>query len=277
MATRRGSSRRGAAQARERAETRKWALIVIVTLGALVAAVWFYVHLVSAQRTLDPVTLCPPDPDSLTILVVDVTDPMNTAQRQDFLNQLDNLRASIPRYGQLGVFKVDAAADRLLRPVIVRCNPGTAADVDATTGDPAAVQRTWEGKFKRPLDQAFQGLLAATGAATSPILESIQSVALTELQKPGQQAKRRRLIVASDLLQNTSDANFYRDLPEGRAFLSSLAFQHARTDLRGVEVELWMLQRGDASKTQPRALPDLWDMILTKQGARLERVYVVSG
>lgn len=230
----------------------------------------------SSRRALDE-QLCPTTPDSVTVLLVDVTDPMNMAQRQDFENQLTKLKNSIPRYGKLIVAKVDATADRLLAPVITRCNPGTADDVSSATGDPASVQKQWNESFDAPLTEAFKRLDSATGADKSPILESIQSVALTELQKPGQEKLPKRLIVASDLLQNTTDVSFYRTLPEPSSFTDGPLFRRLRTDLRGVEVELWMLERSDAATTQPRSLAELWERIIDAEGGDVHRIYNVSG
>lgn len=44
-------------------------------------------------------------------------------------------------------------------------------------------------------------------------------------------------------------------------------FESARTNLSGVRVELWMLQRPDFRDTQPYALPELWNVLLQEQGA----------
>ncbi|MBB3909760.1 hypothetical protein [Sphingomonas desiccabilis] len=250
-------------------------IAAVIAIVLVVGAIYFTVA--SSRRSLDAETLCPTTADSVTVLLVDVTDPMNTAQRQDFANQLTKLKNSIPRYGKLIVAKVDATGDKLLAPVITRCNPGTAEDVSSATGDPAAVQKQWEEGFDAPLTQAFERLSAASGAEQSPILESIQSVALTELQRPGLEKTPRRLIVASDLLQNTGDVSFYRNLPEPRAFTESPGFRRLRTDLRGVEVELWMLERSDAASTQPRALADLWERIIDADGGEVRRIYNVSG
>lgn len=265
------AARRNAGRAGKAWLTIALVLVAVIGIGLL------YFTVKSQQRALNEVTLCPPDPESLTILLVDVTDPMNLPQRQDFLNQLERLRNSIPRYGKLSIVKVDAASSRLLTPIIERCNPGTAADLDDYTGNPKALQDKWEKGFRDPLDRAFAQLSAASGAPRSPIAESIQSVALTEFQKAQAQGKPRRLILASDLLQNTDRITFYGDLPDPDVLLGSPAFRAVRTDLRGVEVELWMLQRLDGQQTQPRALPELWDRILREQGGTVSRVYVVSG
>jgi hypothetical protein len=250
-------------------------IVAVVVVVLIVGAI--YLTVASSRRDLDAVTLCPTTADSVTVLLVDVTDPMNTAQRQDFANQLAKLKNSIPRYGKLIVAKVDATGDQLLAPVITRCNPGTAEDVSSTTGDPAAVQRQWADGFDKPLTLAFEQLAKASAAGQSPVLESIQSIALTEFQKPGLEKTPKRLVVASDLLQNTGDISFYRSLPEPRTFTESSPFRRMRTDLRGVDVELWMLERSDAASTQPRALAELWERIIDAEGGDVRRIYNVSG
>jgi hypothetical protein len=262
-----------------RATKQKWIAAaqicgVVLFVGVIASAAYYAM---SAKQHLDAETLCPAKPQSFTVLLVDVTDPMNTAQRQDFLNQLERLKNSIPRYGKLSVIKVDAAAAHLLRPLITRCNPGTAADENEQTGNPARLQKKWDEQFSKPLDAAFEQIGHASGADNSPILESVQSVALTEFAQQGAEGKPHQLILASDLLQNTGGINFYKGLPDSDAFVESAPFNRVRTDLRGADVELWMLQRDDTHETQPRALPDLWDRIITEQGGNLKRLYRVSG
>ncbi len=276
--SRRRQARRGTVR-EERVRKQNQSALVKIAVAILIVGVvvTFYLRVQASHKALDEVTLCPAEPTSVTVLLVDVTDPMNTPQRQDFMNQLARLKNSIPRYGELVVSKVDPTDANLLLPIITRCNPGTAADVNEATGDPAFVQKQWGEGFDKPLQTSFERLTTASGSEKSPILESIQSVALTEFQKPGREGVPRRLVVASDLLQNTGEISFYRGLPDPRKFTSSAAFRRARTDLRGVEVELWMLERSDAAFTQPRSLADLWDRVITEQGGDLKRVYNVSG
>jgi hypothetical protein len=270
---------RGRTRAAERRRTQNLKAVrnIGIAVAFLAVVAIFYVKAMLAHKSLDNETLCPPDPTSITVLLVDVTDPMNLPQRQDFLNQLDRLRSSIPRYGKLVVYKVDPISDRLLSPVITRCNPGTAKDVSDVTGNPQQVQKQWEEQFKAPLDRTFERMLGASGANRSPILESIQSANLKELQTQDATDKPHRLIIASDLLQNTDLISFYHGLPDAAELTSSQAFSRARTDLRDVDVELWMLQRDDSRLTQPRALIDLWDQIIAKEGGTVQREYTVSG
>lgn len=266
-----------AAQMRKRSETMRALSRISIVLLALGLLGFLYFRAVMSHRALDPSTLCPAVPDSVTVLLVDVTDPMNLPQRQDFLNQLDSLVEQIPRYGKLVIAKVDPVSDRLLSPVITKCNPGRSQDVSEVSGNPAKLEAMHRDQFVRPLRDAFDGLTSASGAPRSPILESIQSINLTELQRGVAKDGARKLVVASDLLQHTSEMSFYKELPDADELLSSAAFSRVRTDLRGTDVELWMLQRSDSKLTQPRRLPELWDRIIQIQGGRLMRLYTVSG
>lgn len=277
MAKRERRGRRSAASQRKTDQSIKaWRNIAIAVI--LVGAVGFlYFRSVLSNRTLDEETLCPSQIDRVTAVLVDVTDPMNTPQRQDFRNQLDRLLGQIERYEKLVIVKVDPVGESLLAPVITRCNPGSGADVSEVDGNPTKLDRIHREQFVEPMEQAFDTLMEASSADRSPVMESVQSVALSEFQKAGYEDAEKRLIVASDLLQNTDRVSFYKGLPDAIQFVGTQNFHRVSTDLSGVEVELWMLQRDDSSQTQPIALPTFWERIIGEQGGQVTRVYRVSG
>lgn len=277
MARRERRRRRSAARQRQSDQSVKaWRNIVIAVV--LVGTIgFFYFRSVLNNRTLDEETMCPSQVDKVTAVLVDVTDPMNTPQRQDFRNQLDRLLRQIKRYEKLVIFKVDPVGNTLLIPVIVRCNPGSAADVTDVDGNPKKLDKMHREGFIKPMERAFETLMEASSADRSPVMESIQSVGLSEFQKAGLEGAGKRLIVASDLLQNTDRVSFYDGLPDPDEFVKTQDFLRVSTDLSGVDVELWMLQRDDSSQTQPRALPDFWEQFISEQGGRVTRVYRVSG
>jgi hypothetical protein len=265
------------AKAKKRSQGHRAVLNIGIFLALLIPVLYFYFQAVISRKTLDPVTLCPPQPADVTVLLVDVTDPMNVPQRQDFINQLEELIGRIPRHGKLVVTKVNPISDRLLTPIITRCNPGSSSDVSQLTGNPEQIQRARQDSFLVPLRNAFDTLLSASGADRSPILESIQSVVLTEFRQPDVRAIPKHLVVASDLLQHTTSITFYTRLPAPSELIGSQTFNRLRADLRGVDVELWMLQRDDSNVMQPRLLPKLWERIIEAEKGTLRRVYVVSG
>ena len=253
-------------------------LLIAVAVLLIGAAMYAYLRQKASVRSLDASTLCPTDsPDAITVLLVDMTDEMSPAQKQDFLNQFLKVRDDIPRFGQLQIFTVSPTSEGLLSPIVTLCNPGRGADIDPLIGNPTKVEKRWKDGFGQPLDAAFRSVTTMSNASRSPILESIQSVALTALLSPKNQRKPRRLVVASDLIQFTNSIDFYKGLPEPKVFLESRAFLNVKTDLREVEVELWMLRRSDQTPVQTRDLILLWEAMLNSQGAKLTRVYNVSG
>jgi len=262
---------------REEAQKRSAYVKIAGVCVAFAAVIGLYATTIAERRSLDPITQCPASPDAITVLLVDVTDPLNVPQRQDFINQLERLRGTIPQYGKLAIFKVDPLSDQLLKPVIERCNPGTAEDVSELTGNKEGAAKRWKEGFEAPLDAAFVEIMGASDAPQSPVLESIQSVALTQMKSQAADGKPRRLIVASDLLQNTAKLSFYNGLPDPETVVASDAFRLLRTDLKGVEVELWMLQRPDAKERQPARLRQVWEAMIREMGGSVVREYNVSG
>lgn len=276
MSRRPAKRRKTAADRRMEGEKRSGAMKFFVAVAIIIVFSTFYFYVRQSHKELDAKTQCPATPSSITVLLVDVTDPMNPPQQRDFQNQLTRLKNSIPRYGQLIVTRIGANSSDLLQPIIVICNPGTSSDTNEMIGNPAKLQKRWEEDFCAPLLKEFETIGRESGAEDqSPIIESIQSVALTEFQKPGVEDISKKLIVASDLLQHTHTLSFYTELPDPNDLIKSKVFRRIRTDLRGIEVELWQIQR--SSKTQPRALAQLWEQIIVAQNGSVSRVYNVSG
>jgi hypothetical protein len=235
-----------------------------------------YVQLSGRRALLDD--LCPAQgEDSLTVVLVDLTDPLSVAQKQDLTNQLERIRNGVPKYGRITLYKVAATDKDLLRPVLDLCNPGDGSDVSEGTGNPKAVHERWEKKFSAPLDRAFEQLTHESGADRSPIFQSVQSVALTKLQRPEAAGKPKKLVLVSDLLQNAGGLDFYRHIPTWDELQRDDDYQRSKADLHGVDMELWMLSRPGLARLQNTSLAQLWAQAFNDQGARVTYAYNING
>lgn len=265
-------------QKQKKSRERIWGSVIAGVALILIAAVGFMYIRANQSRIEVGDDGCPASgAESVTVLLVDQTDPLSLPQRQDFRNQFEILWSGVPKHGRISIYRVAAANEQLLDPILDLCNPGDGSDLSEATANPGGAKRKWEAKFKAPVQGAFEALVEASGAETSPIFQSVQSVALTSLQTPAAREKPRRLIIISDLIQNTPGLSFYGGLPDPETVLQSQPFREAKTDLRGVEVELWMLSRASKAGLQERPLIDLWQKALLAQGATVTRVYTVSG
>ncbi|MEL1249080.1 hypothetical protein [Aurantiacibacter gilvus] len=270
-------ARRTTRVARRKQRKTAWAIVfIIVVIGVIGAAGAWFLTEKSKLQSVDE-NLCPPEPSAYTVVIVDVTDPLTLAQRQDLRNRLDEVRASLGVEAQIAFFAVNAADEELLHPIITRCNPGTAQDFSELDRDLDSIQLTYENDFVAPITAAYERIFEASGSDRSPIMQSIQSVNLTELQAAQALGKPRTIVLISDLLQNTENLSFYGGLPTADEVMRNPDFVNARTNLAGVRMELWMLQRSDFRASQPRALPELWNILLQEQGALSVEADRISG
>ena len=65
--------RSSSAATRAQKETTKGAIQIALALCAVAVGAFIFMKVSASQRDLDPETLCPSDPESITVLLVDVT------------------------------------------------------------------------------------------------------------------------------------------------------------------------------------------------------------
>ena len=165
------------------------------------------------------------------------------------------------------------ASTRLSRSVA----PATRKNVDHLTQSEAIIRRNWQQKFRAPLEEELRKLLTNKEAKSSPIMESVQSVAITHFQSTKRRDVPRRLIVVSDLLQNSDAISFYKDQPDFRRFHDSPQARGLNPDLRGVEIELWLIQRKQRQQGDGEAVLQFFRSWLAEHGGRVRASVRTSG
>lgn len=245
--------------------------LVIVGLGAV------YFRAKSMQVTLDAQTLCPADgPEGLTIVLVDRTDVLTTVQREDLRQRLMHIKDTLPKDTAIEVYSVGSVEGDLIRPEGKRlCNAGRKQDVDAMFGNPRLTEKRWQERFSAPLDKLFEKLVSSGTSERSPIMESIQSISVGAFGTLSPRAKHRKLVIASDMLQNTEALSQYKELAPFTDFRQTDPYRRLRTDLRGVEVEI--LYFGRRSDLQGRKHIEFWQDYFADSGATLVHVTNIQG
>ena len=210
------------------------------------------------------------DPKQITLVLLDVTDNLSFQEKQAVENNFEqNVLQAAPNT-TFEVFRVQDITGGLLAPV------GTAftevqgtAKANPLVSHPGLQKQHWLQGFKAPLMQALEAAISSGNANRSPIMESIQSGALTSLLKPDAQALPRKLIVVSDLLQHTDEFSFYRTIPAFASLASDPNYSKLKTNLNGVDVELWVLRNHTKDATE---LADLWRRIIFDQGGTVSKI-----
>ncbi len=132
------------------------------------------------------------------------------------------------------------------------------------------MQARYEERFLVPLRANIERMIAATGADSSPIMESLQALLA---DTPGFLISDipRQVIIVSDLLQHSEAMSFYRG-ESWDSFAASPAFERLGRSLVGVDVIIFSRPRPVEGIEDPASVEHFWVRYLDLQGARAPQV-----
>lgn len=271
---RRASRSRSVVSAKAKSQNRiGYALIAFFSI-VIIGGAYFYIDTVMNKPVFDKITMCPVNkpPAEIISILIDASDKMSPVQVASIRNEIDGYRNSLPRTGAMEVYTVGRTEKASLQPLFKACNPGSPEEFSALTESIPRATRRWRDDFISPVDSALTKALPSSEQATSPIMESLQSVAVTAFGPADRKDITKRLIIVSDMMQNSSKFSNYKSM-DYESFRSA-AGENLMTDLRGVEVQILYIRRH--SKQGAKHI-EFWQSYLAEQGARLTRVFSVSG
>lgn len=256
---------------RRQRRMRQQALVNFTIVAILIAAVTYFV-MSNRPGHYDERTLCvisdqlPPH----TAIILDKTDEYSKIQS-------DLIAAAIRRAGdrltigeRLTLFELDADGKFDPRGRFSLCNPGRGAQVNPLFSNPQQIEERYLQRFEGPLDEVLVDLVEPKEAPSSPILEALARLAQTENFSPD--APARRIVIVSDMLQNSETFSAYGgggSLPEDLAPAIDTADAILRKfgdNLRGVDLEIRLIPRDRQVDMQRGALKNYWDEIFRELG-----------
>ena len=207
-------------------------------------------------------------PPRNTILLLDTSDPLTAEHREVFRRLVREMTQSPSGDGDSSEFYVAEGealivyelSDDLdqLEPFVSICNPG---------GNPrdwtwirdlfegrVIARRRWE-QFIGSLEQLLEDLFTdaeSASASQSPIIESLGVIVPRHApsRRTASANARTHLIIYSDLLQHTDALSHYGPYPLAEELRSNVNLQHLLTDLAGVDVSLYRLERAQYGRWQ---------------------------
>lgn len=239
--------RRGRSRRAGRGGAGGWTMLgiaaaVLFCAGVIGGVAWLWAT-APTQARLSEVDLCPVDgPRSLTVALIDASDAISPAGRRQALIALSDLAESVPEHGllELRVLRPGADAGEV---AFSMCNPGDGSRLDPLTANPERARLRWLAQYRTPLEAALETGLAPSEAATSPIMATVQGIALERFTGAAVDGTPKRLVIVSDMMEHGADYSHYRERPDFERFTGSPAHRRFRTDLRGADVEVLYVQR----------------------------------
>ena len=234
-------------------------------------------YAVSAPERLDPKTLCPPEPSGKTVLLIDVSDKLSFSQKARLDNELKSLSDTSPdrpnaflSKGELFVVYFLETEDKPPELLFSMCHPGALADrsvVEKLSQGEMFARKQWEEFQQNTINRIDQRIASSQDAATSPIYETLQYIRAEEFPPPAllSEDDDYRLLIWSDMIQNSSKENHFRKISEPEAFYKSNPLQ-----MDGIEVDLMFLLSQKYASSQPDELIFWWRKIFARAKAKFK-------
>lgn len=231
--------------------------LAVLSLAGLAAGAYFYFTL-PRPPALDRVSLCPVSgPRAITAILLDSTDDIPDIGKREIKTILTDIAETLPDYALLDLRLLDPAVAGG-RPVFGKCNPGDGSGLSEYTANPRLARQRWMDEFRQPLGQALAAGLKPTPSKTSPIMETIQRIAVERFAGRAAEGIPKSLVLVSDMLEHEPDYSQYAgDLSFAR-YKASRAYKKLQTDLHGAAVTIYYIQRATARPVNSASHIQFW-------------------
>lgn len=252
-------------------------ILIIFTLVVFGAGTYSVLKKKDEAALLDQKTLCPiSGPESIFIVLIDSSDGLKEVQKVSIKNHISNWSENIKKHGLFELYEIDNQKSLIEHSISV-CNPGKGKDVNRIDGNPKLMEKKYNEIFKAPIDEILSKIKNDRILNESPIMENIQAIAVQNMRF-GSSRKPIKIIIISDLMQNSSGYSIYKQKPNFEEFMKHKYAQIVKSDLSNIEIELFVLNNQKMpSDVNKEGVISFWKMWLEEQGAFVSEIIHVPG
>jgi hypothetical protein len=250
--------------------------LAVLALGTLAAGAYVYAT-AARPPALDASSLCPLDgPRSITVVLLDSTDDIQDIAKREVKSALLDMAETLPAYGLLEMRLLDANSQGG-KSIFARCNPGDGSGLSEYTANPRLAKKRWMEGFRQPLEAALDAGFHPAPGKTSPIMETVQRIAVDRFTGRAADDVPKSLVLVSDMLEHEGDYSQYSgDLSYSR-YKASRAYRKVQTDLHGAEVTIYYIQRTTARPINSVEHIRFWAEWIRDNKGRLKQANKLQG
>ncbi len=238
----------------------KIALGVVALLIGLsgIGSIFYFKHTSEKPIVRDQATLCPVNgPHSIQVILLDATDDLPAAAKKEIASLLGDAVSGAPTNELVEIRLLDPA-NRGGKTIFSRCNPGDGSGLSEWTSNPTIARRRWVESFQIPVQTALASGLRPSQANVSPILATLQTIALERFTGREAQSLPKRLLVLSDLIEHGPKYSQYGGKVSYADFKKSDLYKDVRTNLNGAAVTFYQVQRRTRNPIPSAGLIQFW-------------------
>ena len=252
---------------------------MVVILGIGLGIIYFYAQKHAVEISTE--NLCPDSGNipEVAAVLLDVTDQTSPAEQVQIRQTLDEIKEALPRFGRLRLYVLSHDLRFGQEAVVDLCNPGTGENLSVLYQNPTLAKNRWKERFSDVLDQALESASARAPSEKSEILEAIRSISIEYLSDPANRSKARSLFVISDFLQHVPGGftQYRTDQASAEQFLSSQYARSVAMDLRGINIELFYIDRPQYARYQTSEHIKFWATTFKEFGGHIARIKRLFG
>ena len=250
--------------------------------GLRIAAVLLLLLCVGCGQARLDENLCPRDgqPPRNTLLLLDTSDPLSVKHRAELRRLVKELQSPTAELrvapGEaLIVYELGADLDALV-PVLQVCNPGEHPDQwewwqELTRGRAIDLQR-WR-RFREAVEGLFVQIETEATQSSSPLIETLGVIvprhAPSARESAASDGGHTHLILFSDLLQHSAALSHYGAYPAAEDIRKTPRLRALQTDLAGIDVSLFRLERSREARWQTTNHYYWWTHLVRSLGGRV--------
>jgi hypothetical protein len=246
-------------------------LTIFAITGSIALALVILSFAIRDDGRHNETTLCPTDrPFNRTVVIVDKTDRFTGPQSQFLRVEIIRLRDRMKIFEKLSVYVLSETNYVAAKPVFELCNPGSGEDANALYQNPRKLKRRFDERFGCPLDEVINALLEGERWKTSPVMEMVKNVAFAE--QISEKQSGTKLILISDMLENTPAYSHYRDPINFGRFKRSEQYRRVATPLPNVDIQIIYFFRKGQRRLQNARHIVFWERYFQSLGASTSEV-----
>lgn len=211
---------------------------MFLVLGVIVGMLTY--SFTNDVKKIDEETLCYKDdvPTDIIAILIDSTEPLDEKTVAHAKAKIKIIINDSPINTLINLYAIETGSEKHIKPIANLCKPDDGSTASELTSSPAWIRKIFNEKFDLPLSAHLDGLLKMPPSTSSPIIESLQS-AVIESFLAHENSGQDRIVLISDMIQNTSMYSFYKENLSFDSYFSKVRNSGAGVlDLRDVNVQV---------------------------------------